>query len=311
MWKTLSASVTGRGHRKCGVCCQDRAFALQRNGVTTLALADGAGSSPISQAGAECVTRTACEMLCANFDDIYTCTMPKEAKSSILESILSSLSGLSMKLGVEKSQLACTLMAVAVRSDDYLIFHVGDGVIGYRKNDKVKVASAPQNGEFANRTTFVTAPGAIRHALILRGRQPDIDGFILMTDGCEASLYHKRNHRIASAVNTFVRRSILLDTATSYSLLTDALESVIASHTTDDCSIAIMSRNLGGPDAWKKLTPKDKGALLAVGSGKRSRRRRLIQKYERGVSEYLTSPESPVAEADSLINLDERNGEIK
>lgn len=46
MWKTQVDHVTGRGHQRQGMPCQDRVLAMEKNGVTVVALADGAGSAP-------------------------------------------------------------------------------------------------------------------------------------------------------------------------------------------------------------------------------------------------------------------------
>ena len=45
MWKTLQCAVQGRSHIKTEIPCQDKTFTSIENGVSVIALADGAGSA--------------------------------------------------------------------------------------------------------------------------------------------------------------------------------------------------------------------------------------------------------------------------
>lgn len=66
--------------------------------------------------------------------------------------------------------LACTLLLAAVSENRFLLAHIGDGVIGYLDGDTLKVASVPDNGEFANETTFVTSDKAAETMRLFKGR---------------------------------------------------------------------------------------------------------------------------------------------
>ena len=55
MWNTLMAACTGRGHRLRQQPGQDRTARRTEYGVTAIALADGAGSAPLSHLGAPAV----------------------------------------------------------------------------------------------------------------------------------------------------------------------------------------------------------------------------------------------------------------
>lgn len=68
MWHTQSAVVTGRGHLLLRLPGQDRTFTLEENGVTVAALADGAGSAPLSHEGAEQAVRAACRSFAGNLN---------------------------------------------------------------------------------------------------------------------------------------------------------------------------------------------------------------------------------------------------
>lgn len=281
MWKTQIDRVTGRGHQRQGMPCQDRVLAMERNGVTVVALADGAGSAPLSHEGAECAVQTACTMLCERFDELFNAHRPAEVRQFLLSGVRDSIQRRAEALGAEKDDLACTLLAVAVRGDAYLLFHVGDGVIGYQKSGKLRVASVPQNGEFANTTTFVTSPDALLHSRALRGNQPQIEGFVLMSDGCEAALYHKGRNRLAPLLHKLFQRLQLLDGEASQMMMGAVMEHAIAERTQDDCSMALLVRKKDPFDAWLQMTQREKAQVLGIATGNRNRRRRAIRQYAR------------------------------
>lgn len=279
MWHTQMAAVTGRGHQTRGLPCQDRTWSLSENGVTAIALADGAGSAPLSQEGAEIAVRTACQVLCRRFEDLHTAASPLEMRLAVLQEVRENLRRHAVERGVAVRDLACTLLAVAVCEDRYLLFHVGDGVIGYRKNGKLLVASAPRNGEFSNTTTFVTSPDALKKARVLRGVQPRTEGFVLMSDGCEAALYQKKKPALSPLAGRLLERAELLERETSAALLAGMLEHVISRRTQDDCSLALLTRQNGSFGDWGRMTQREQAAVLGVITGNRNRRRRAIRKY--------------------------------
>ena len=279
MWQTQTGCVTGRGHQRQGISCQDRALSMRRNGVTAIALADGAGSAVLLHEGAECAVQTVCELLCENFDALFGARSPAEVRHFLLSGVRVRIQERAGELNAEYGQLACTLLAVAVRSDAYLLFHVGDGVICCQKSGKLLVASAPQNGEFANTTTFVTSPDALVHSRALRGVQPKIEGFSLMSDGCEAALYHKGKSKLAPLLSKLFLRLQLLSSEASQEMLETVMERTIAERTRDDCSIALLVRNTRRSDVWSHMTPRKRAEVLGIASGNRNRRRRAIRQY--------------------------------
>jgi hypothetical protein len=281
MWHTQTAAVTGRGHLRQGLPCQDRTWSLSRNGVTAIALADGAGSAPLSHEGAACAVQTVCGVLCERFDALSTAATPLDMRRAVLEPVRQSIQARANALNVSARDLACTLLAVAVKGDAYLIFHVGDGVIGYQKAGKLLVASAPQNGEFANTTTFVTSPDALKKSRVLRGTQAELEGFVLMSDGCEAALYQKRKRSLAILVKRLFQRTAMFSPEAGEAHLTEMLETIISARTQDDCSLALLTRQPEPLKAWYSMTQRDKAAILGVATQNRNRRRRMIRQYAR------------------------------
>lgn len=281
MWHTQTAAVIGSGHKNQGLPCQDRTWSMTAHGVTVIALADGAGSAPLSHEGAEIAVQTICKTLCGQFDELYASASPMEMRLKALREVRQNISSHAAERNMDTSCFACTLLAVAARGDEYLLVHVGDGVIAYQKNGKLLVASHPQNGEFANTTTFVTAGSALQKAKVLRGKQPDLEGFALMSDGCEAALYQKKKAAAAPLIGRLFQRAELLEAKTSETLLQVVLEHTVSPHTRDDCSLAVMTRKGKNDIPWVQMQPRTKAAVLGVATGNRNRRRRAIRKYAR------------------------------
>lgn len=241
MWKVSHSAVQGRSHMAFGLPCQDKTYTIHQDGCTVCALADGAGSAKLSHHGAEAVTQGVCHYLADHFDTIVHNDDGVRVKMDILGQVALLLEGLSSEMGCAPQDLASTLLFVATKGDDFVIGHLGDGVIGYVKAGKVKVATYPQNGEYANTTSFTTSIAALNEIRLIKGKLGDISGFVMMSDGTETSLYNLRTRLLSRAVLSLVKEAGRSGEAMNEPLK-ESLETVIRERTMDDCSLAIMAR---------------------------------------------------------------------
>ncbi len=240
MWKVFESSAQGRSHVKENIPCQDKTSSLTIGDVTTIALADGAGSAKLSHYGAECAARTIAKELCVKFDSYWNEKDVSVAKFRFYQEILGNLRKKAEELSCDLKDLASTLLAVSVKGNRFLIFHVGDGVIGYKDSKGLKVTSAPNNGEFCNTTVFTTSPQAESQTRLIKATSDSIDGFILMSDGPEACLYDHKNKILAKGLS-----DMLSDAATEPKDIVEAninetMQETIVKRTFDDCSIILM-----------------------------------------------------------------------
>jgi len=235
MWKSSSYEVMGRYHLKHGLPCQDKTYRLEANGATVIALADGAGSAKDSEQGATTAVHTASEFIATQFEALYQEADNQLVKLQVHEAVVNSLKQKSQKLNCQLADLASTLLVVAVKEGRFLMVHLGDGVIGYLKGSDLGVASYPQNGEFANVTVFTTSPDALTHMKVSRGDIAGIQGFVLLSDGATASLYNPREKLLATPLKEMIRQN-------NPSFLKRIFDEFIVNRTTDDCSIAVMSK---------------------------------------------------------------------
>ena len=68
VWYHGGTAMQGRSHMQSGMPCQDQVQYLNRNGVSAIALADGAGSCNQSETGARVMVQRICEELTDSFD---------------------------------------------------------------------------------------------------------------------------------------------------------------------------------------------------------------------------------------------------
>ena len=275
MWKTISCAVQGTGHLRSNTPCQDKTFELEKNGVSIIVLADGAGSAKMSDYGAERIVHDAAEYTAEHFTEWLTCDDGIQAKRDLLEYLLSGLDDESRIKGCEIDELASTLLLAAVDENHYVLIHIGDGVIGYLDAGRLKVASTPDNGEFSNVTTFVTSKDALRSMRMFKGELKEKDSFVLMSDGTEQSLYHKSSHSLTEAVVKLMHLTCLIRPEQMKKQLEEAFSSVITKNTQDDCSIAIIARLSPKLSSIEALPFEKRRELYGISAEGRNTRKRV------------------------------------
>ena len=264
MWNAVQCAVRGRGHEKTDIPCQDKTAFAAENGVQVIALADGAGSAKLSHYGAEAVTRHICSLLCSRFGQYFSNKDGVSVKQELLDETGGCLRSLADQLGCEVKKLASSLLFVAVCGEHFIMAHIGDGVIGYLKNGELKVASQPENGEFANTTVFTTSREALLTMRLFKGSLGPIQGFVLMSDGTEASLYDKREHRLAAVLKRIMDMTAIIPPAKVEEQLKQSFEQVVKAPTTDDCSIALLTCVRKDFSGYAHLSHAQKCRLLQI-----------------------------------------------
>lgn len=245
MWKIISYVLTGSSHIESKIPCQDYVTFISNNDCCVIVLADGAGSASHSIEGARAVSDMCAKWLLSHFDSAFM-ENEKVLKKRLKVKITTELLKVSKKLGmVDLKQLSSTLLFVAIKNDQYITCHIGDGVIGATINGVEEVLSDPERGEFANNTFFTTSL-RIEHIRIQRGSLGSIRSFYLMSDGSADCLYLTTDNTFAPAVEK-LSASLSADktegSASSNKLLAEVMEQHFRSHTTDDCSFIMVQWN--------------------------------------------------------------------
>lgn len=245
-WREFAYQVRGKSHVLDGRPGQDRFKYEARHGIQVLCLADGAGSANHSEHGAQTVVAAGC-------DFVLDCLGPGQKKienldgSAMLGHLLDQLKSTAVRLDCDLKDLASTFLCVALTDGSFFAAQIGDGVIGAEHHGELEVVTTPDNGEFANVTTFVTSRDAATSMQIVHGDLEGYSGFMLMTDGTAESLFNFEQRMLARACKTLFR--IVAD-APTYAVANPAykkdlkriMDLQIREATEDDCSIGILAR---------------------------------------------------------------------
>ena len=277
MWNVIQCAAQGRSHIKSDIPCQDKTYSAFDNDTQVIALADGAGSAKLSHYGAETVTKFICSELTEKFDTYFSDNDGASVKQQLIEGMLKSLSKTANQLECEIKELASTLLFVAIKNNQFIIAHIGDGVVGYLKNDEMKIASQPENGEFVNTTVFTTSKDAIVTMKLIKGSLGEIQGFVLMSDGTETSLYSKKERKLADVLKKVMQMSTIISVDKVQEQLEQSFENVIVNATTDDCSIAMLVKRNDDFKGYLQLDNRQKQKLLGLNS---STSKKTIRRYD-------------------------------
>ena len=265
-WKIASSYIIGQGHISKNIPCQDRTFKLIdeiffkktikrkffknrssmkrkikridfKNSFYGLSLADGAGSCKYSDIGAEFITQEILKYIKLNFDDLFK---DENLSSTLLNHIENKLYSKTTP-DISFKDLSSTLLFIAIKDNRFLIGHIGDGVIGMLdSSNNLKTISKPDNGEYSNSTFFTTSVSYTNRLRMLKGTLKSANGFILMSDGAEESLYDKKTESLSDTnkvIINWLENNSVIDVEKA---LYDNLEQIISKQTSDDCSIGIM-----------------------------------------------------------------------
>jgi len=267
-WKIASSYIIGQGHISKNIPCQDRTFKLvdkkilkkvvkkkifknrkaikttikvldNQNSFYGLSLADGAGSCKHSDIGAELMTKKILYYIKENFYSLFNDEDIRMTLINYIEDELKKRTTTSISF----KDLSSTLLFVAIKNNKFIIGHIGDGVIGMIDNkNNLKTISKPDNGEFSNSTFFTTSVRYKERLRILKGTLKNANGFILMSDGSEDSLYDKKKE-ILSDTNKIIINWLEDNSEKKVEkALYNNLAKIISKQTNDDCSIGIMKR---------------------------------------------------------------------
>lgn len=273
MWLMNGTAVQGRGHISEGVPCQDK-IASKSNGKTNvIALADGAGSAALSHIGAEKCVDTITQYFLDYFDECYFGD-EDSVKQRIYEVLIDNLQQLAIDNDCDIKDLASTLLCVAVTDDRVVTLHLGDGIIAYLNGQSVKVYSAPDNGEFANVTHFVTSSNALGKIRIRKEVLTDTSSFYLMSDGAGASLYSPQQNAASNALKMMSDLSLLYSKEDVRNEITNFFTTSIRTKTLDDCSVVYMVKRKRTIDSFCQMSYNEQLELLGIQRGSSHERKR-------------------------------------
>jgi hypothetical protein len=159
-WKVFLATATGKHHLDADLPCQDAGHYLVVDGNLVGVVCDGAGSAAQGHEGAQRFATRLAARLAARLE--AGSLAPQDAagaRTAIHDAIAAERDSLELEAaarGLVLRDFACTLVGCVAGRKGGCFFHIGDGFAIHRRGDGVSVLSAPENGEFADETYFVT-----------------------------------------------------------------------------------------------------------------------------------------------------------
>jgi hypothetical protein len=238
-WKSAATAVRGRAHEASAEPLQDAVADLRRNGVVAIALADGAGSARHSALGAARATRRACALICDGFESLWALEA-RAIAAAIAGPLQEELRAAAIECSAPVSELASTLLFVAVSRGRYLAGSIGDGIAAMENGSHARVLFSPQRGEHLNETVFLTSSRLEERLQISKG--PSADWFCLMSDGTAETFYQRQNGRLSTGparVAGWLREYREVEVG---KFLTKNLRDQLRERTGDDCSLAVLAR---------------------------------------------------------------------
>lgn len=202
MWRYIGASVPGTSHLTRGVPCQDAhavgASPIKVNEVFWAVIADGAGSAPCAERGAQ----VACESIARRISRWFSIhrgvetALDEDVVAQWIEGTRSKLCRLAAHEGRLVRDFACTLVGIAIAPTHAACFQIGDGAIVIRnEHHEYQVVFWPANGEYVN-TTFFLTDEAYRQRLEVRILSYVPKEIALLTDGLQRLALHLASRQV-------------------------------------------------------------------------------------------------------------------
>lgn len=240
--KCTYGTAAGTGRSAQGIECQDRITTVKGNGVTAMALADGAARKEKSALCAGIAADAAAKRIRDRFDELYA-SDEETIKKIIIQSVMTELGKTELAL----ISMASTLSFAAVKDHRFLAGNIGHGVIVIRK-EGCSVLSGPQEGSFGNETNFITDLDAIDKLQIYKGELQEPFGFMLFSDGACHSLYERDHNKVSPACETLFQWLDEYDEKTVGEALTENISKYFTENTEDDITIALMVSDDSEPE---------------------------------------------------------------
>ena len=240
-WSSAGAKVQGLQHKRKNIPCQDAFKYTENDSFICCAISDGAGTSKYAKIASEIVVNRITKILKEDFD-IFFNSCDKIIKEKIVHRLRVVIGIKAKKKKTSKDEFNSTLLFVAIKNENYIAGHIGDGAIGVLKGNCLETISKPLNGEYSNQTYFVTSQNYKKYFRIYKGELNDINGFILGTDGTTDSLYNYQTNKFADIGIKIIKWLDENNKEKVNIAIKKNLENIVSKKTSDDCTLFIMRK---------------------------------------------------------------------
>ena len=188
----LGARAIGPLHVQLGTPCQDAWYArVGEHGWVAVAVADGLGSAPHSDVGAELVVHASVVAALSKlgqpeFNEGELQGIAKDAVAAARAELVA----YAEDEGWEPRAAACTLMLLVSSRKSTVVAHIGDGAVVGQRGDELLVLSDPGESEYANEVTPLTSSDW-EESLRVSGVHDDLTAAAVFTDGLQRAALRK------------------------------------------------------------------------------------------------------------------------
>jgi hypothetical protein len=189
----IAATRIGESHQASGAPCQDAfAWAEVDRGLLVIAVADGLGAAPRSDEGAAIIVQAAVDgALAACAAEPAAHDLERLVRLSTFAA-RAAVEGYADVSGIPLSELASTLVLVAVGGSSVCAAQVGDGAVVAETSQGLTLVSGPNHGEYINEVTPLTARTWLEGFRVSPVFGP-VRAIAVFTDGCERAAL-RRDH---------------------------------------------------------------------------------------------------------------------
>ena len=195
MWEITLQKITGTYHELHGMLCQDQIFHQERNHCQSVVLADGTGNSDLNTLCVKEVVEFAAEILLEFVENGRAGRICREdVIRRLMQGVVRIISKYMDTYHLPAEAFASTLMGVAVNHvrEEYLMIHLGDGIIVGKNGQQSCVLSYPVNRK-VNETFLTISENLMERTRVKSGSLAEmtIDGYLRF--GGDSSYYISAN----------------------------------------------------------------------------------------------------------------------
>src|SRR5215467_10827613 len=157
MWQVIGASVAGTAHQAAGRECEDACGWRAAPGLTCLAVADGAGSRPMSRHGAARAVESSL-LACAEGSRDED---PAAWLRLIFAAAREQITARALADGKDAGDYATTLAVAVLTGAAVAVGQIGDTIAVAGRAGKYETLTPAPRAEYVNETAFLTGPDAL------------------------------------------------------------------------------------------------------------------------------------------------------
>ncbi len=239
MWKPLGVSVQGTINKENNIECQDIIASYVKNGISVIALADGASVKEYSLEGANIVAPAVCKFVATNFVKLFTGEDAYEVKRIILEDLINRIAKRAKKLKTDIHEFASTLIFIAIKEDKQCIIgHIGDGIVCREDENGWSIISKEESKNILNETDLVTGLNVYARMKLIREDINSSSSFAILSNGCEDAIANDGLANVESFAN-FVKENKAEE---AVEVITNTIVHIQEEKSTGDCGVVFLNK---------------------------------------------------------------------